>query len=49
MISLLTALAFIFVLTCLLYWNFGTEQGSAIRATGSNPQMARAQCIPSTR
>jgi putative ABC transport system permease protein len=43
--SILTALAFIFVLTCLLYWYFGTEQGSAIRATGSNPQMARAQGI----
>jgi putative ABC transport system permease protein len=43
--SILTALAFIFVLTCLLYWYFGTEQGSAIRATGSNPHMARAQGI----
>ena len=29
----------------LLYWFFGTEQGSALRATGSNPNMARAQGI----
>ena len=29
----------------LLYWYFGTEQGSAIRATGSNPNMAGAQGI----
>lgn len=27
------------------YWYFGTEQGSAIRATGSNPAMSRAQGI----
>ena len=29
----------------LLYWYFGTEQGSAMRATGSNPAMSRAQGI----
>ena len=29
----------------LLYWYFGTEQGSALRATGSNPAMSRAQGI----
>ncbi len=29
----------------ILYWYFGTEQGSAIRATGSNPAMSRAQGI----
>lgn len=28
-----------------LYWYFGTEQGSAIRATGSNPAMSSAQGI----
>jgi putative ABC transport system permease protein len=27
------------------YWYFGTEHGSAIRATGSNPNMSRAQGI----
>ena len=30
---------------CILYWFFGTEIGCAIRATGNNPQMARAQGI----
>lgn len=39
-----------FILFCLLlvaitYWLFGTELGASIRATGCNPQMARAQGI----
>ena len=29
----------------LLYWFFGTELGCSIRATGSNPNMSRAQGI----
>ena len=29
----------------ILYWFFGTEVGCAVRATGNNPQMARAQGI----
>lgn len=29
----------------VLYWFFGTELGCAIRATGSNPNMSRAQGI----
>lgn len=29
----------------ILYWFFGTEIGCAVRATGCNPQMARAQGI----
>lgn len=29
----------------VLYWFFGTELGRGIRATGSNPQMSRAQGI----
>ncbi|MGI6699114.1 MAG: ABC transporter permease [Christensenellales bacterium] len=29
----------------MLYWYFGTESGSALRATGANPRMARAQGI----
>ena len=33
------------VAIALLYWYFGTEQGSAMRATGSNPAMSRAQGI----
>lgn len=28
-----------------LYWFFGTESGSALRATGANPRMAQAQGI----
>ena len=28
-----------------MYWYFGTEQGSAIRATGCNPAMSKAQGI----
>jgi putative ABC transport system permease protein len=40
-------LGFLFVLAliCILYWFFGTEIGSAIRATGNNPNMVRAQGI----
>lgn len=33
------------VLIGVLYWYMGTEQGSAIRATGTNPNMSRAQGI----
>ena len=32
-------------LIAILYWFFGTELGSALRATGSNQNMARAQGI----
>lgn len=35
----------ILVLIILLYWFFGTEMGCAIRATGANIQMSRAQGI----
>ena len=34
-----------FALICVLYWFFGTELGSAIRATGNNQRMVRAQGI----
>jgi putative ABC transport system permease protein len=37
----LMALAIVFI----LYWFFGTEIGSAIRATGNNPYMVRAQGV----
>ena len=40
MVILVTA-----VLIGILYWFFGTELGCAIRATGSNPAMSRAQGI----
>ena len=33
------------VLITILYWFFGTELGSAVRATGNNPRMVRAQGI----
>lgn len=33
------------ILVAILYWFFGTELGSAIRATGSNQNMSRAQGI----
>ena len=33
------------VVIALLYWFFGTEMGSSLRATGANPNMARAQGI----
>lgn len=38
-------LLFTFAVIALLYWFFGTEQGSALRATGANQSMARAQGI----
>ena len=36
---------FIIAVIAVLYWFFGTELGCALRATGSNPNMARAQGI----
>ena len=33
------------IIIAVFYWYFGTEQGSALRATGSNPAMSRAQGI----
>ena len=36
---------FTVVLIALLYWFFGTEKGCSLRATGANPNMARAQGI----
>ncbi|MFO7929451.1 MAG: ABC transporter permease [Candidatus Humimicrobiaceae bacterium] len=36
---------FVVCLISILYWFFGTEIGCAIRATGNNPQMVRAQGI----
>lgn len=42
-------LLFTAVIILFLYWFFGTEQGCAIRATGANPHMARAQGINTDR
>lgn len=36
---------FTVVIVAILYWFFGTELGSSLRATGANPNMARAQGI----
>ena len=36
---------FCIVIIALLYWFFGTEIGASVRATGCNPNMARAQGI----
>ena len=40
-VALLTCILF----SLLMYWFFGTEIGAAIRATGYNPQMIRAQGV----
>lgn len=40
---------FTVVLIGVLYWFFGTEMGAALRATGSNQNMARAQGINTDR
>lgn len=41
-VVLLVGLAFAALLVGMLYWFFGTEIGSSLRATGDNPDMARA-------
>ena len=38
-------LIFTVAVIATLYWFFGTEKGSSLRATGANPNMARAQGI----
>ncbi|MBE5768052.1 MAG: ABC transporter permease [Clostridiales bacterium] len=43
--SCLVALAFVVVIIGLMYWFFGTELGCAVRATGANAAMSRAQGI----
>ncbi len=43
--AIVVSLLFAAVLVALYYWFFGTELGSAIRATGSNPGMSTAQGI----
>ena len=37
------------IVGCIMYWFFGTEIGTAIRATGCNPQMSRAQGVNTNR
>ena len=43
--TILIVAVFIVIIVALLYMFFGTEYGSALRATGCNPNMARAQGI----
>lgn len=43
--TIATLVGFAAVIIALLYWFFGTELGSSIRATGNNPDMSRAQGI----
>ena len=43
--AILTGAILALALIALFYWYFGTEQGSALRATGSNPSMSAAQGI----
>ena len=41
----LVALVFVIAIIAVLYWFFGTELGCAVRATGANSNMSRAQGI----
>ena len=43
--AILTGFIIALALVSFFYWYFGTEQGSALRATGSNAAMSRAQGI----
>ena len=40
--AILTGALIALALISVFYWYFGTEQGSALRATGNNPAMSRA-------
>ena len=43
--TFIVGLVAVILVGCAIYWFFGTELGTSIRATGFNPQMARAQGI----
>lgn len=43
--AIFTGLVCAVLIIAILYWYFGTEHGSAMRATGNNPEMAKAQGI----
>lgn len=43
--TIIVCVIFIAVLIAILYWFFGTEMGHAIRSTGCNPAMSRANGI----
>lgn len=44
-LAIIIGLALVAIVIAFMYWYFGTEQGSAIRSTGSNPAMSKAQGI----
>lgn len=44
-VAIIVGIVLAIALIAALYWYFGTEQGSAIRATGCNSQMAKANGI----
>ena len=44
-----TALIFVVLIIAALYWFFGTEYGMAIRATGCNPSMSKAEGLNTKR
>ncbi len=45
MATFIVGLVAVALVGVVIYWFFGTELGTAVRATGFNPQMARAQGI----
>lgn len=47
--AIVVSAVFVIIVVLLLYWFFGTELGCAIRATGGNERMARAQGINTDR
>ncbi|MBO5248523.1 MAG: ABC transporter permease [Clostridia bacterium] len=47
--AIVVSAVFVLLVIGILYWFFGTELGSAIRATGGNECMARAQGINTDR
>lgn len=47
--TIIVVAIFTIIIIGFLYWFFGTELGSALRATGANGQMARAQGINTNR
>lgn len=45
LVSLIAGVVFTALIIALMYWFFGTELGSAVRATGNNEKMVRAQGV----
>ncbi len=43
--SLIIGILFVVIIVAVMYWFFGTELGCAIRATGNNKNMVRAQGV----